>query len=512
MLFSSTLFVFLFLPVVLGLYFLVHPRLRNTVLLLASLLFYAWGEPVLSLVLLLSIVANWLFGIWVGRARKRGGGRGVLVLAIVFNLLMLVAFKYADWLWGSTSDLLYSMHWIDAPWSHLGSYLAPDSMVRAAILGPDDRIRLPLGVSFFSFQATSYVIDIWRGDVDSEKNPVDFAMYKAFFPQLIAGPIVRYRDVHVQIHERSVTVEGFAEGIRRFVLGLGKKMLIANVCAEACDKCFAVPAAELSPSVAWLGIVCYTLQIYFDFSGYSDMAIGLARMFGFRFLENFDYPYVAKSITDFWRRWHISLSSWFRDYLYIPLGGNRGSKLKTYRNLLIVFFLCGLWHGASFAFVVWGLYHGMFLAIERAGFGDWLAKRPAALRHAYLILVVMVGWVFFRAPDLTYAMSYLSAMFGIVDGSQLVAVGDRMIPAELIHHVPLFARSLTWTAIVAGVIGSTPWLPAARAWVQRQYENGRTTLGASCELGGTLLLAVVFVCTAMELVGSRYNPFIYFRF
>jgi alginate O-acetyltransferase complex protein AlgI len=303
MLFSSAIFVFLFLPLLLALYFVVHARLRNALLLLASLVFYAWGEPVLSVVLLVSIVANWLLGLWVDRARANGGGRGVLVIGVAFNLLLLRTFKYADWLWDTAGAVLNSIGLLHAPLAHIGSHLGPDSILRTTILSPDDTIRLPLGISFFTFQATSYLIDIYRRDVESEKSLVNFGMYKSFFPQLIAGPIVRYRDVHVQIHERTHTLEGFAEGVRRFVIGLGKKMLIANICAEACDSVFGagtkagIPAAELTPAVAWLGIVAYTLQIYFDFSGYSDMAIGLGRMFGFTFLENFNYPYISRSIT-----------------------------------------------------------------------------------------------------------------------------------------------------------------------------------------------------------------------
>jgi alginate O-acetyltransferase complex protein AlgI len=523
MLFSSAIFVFLFLPLLLALYFVVHPRLRNFLLLLASLLFYAWGEPLLSVVLLISILANWLLGLWVESARARGRGRGALAIGVAFNLLLLLTFKYADWLWDSLGGLLMSLHAIDHPLAHLGSYLGPESILRKTILAPDETIRLPLGISFFTFQATSYLIDIFRGDVESERSVINFGMYKSFFPQLIAGPIVRYRDVHVQIHRREHTVERFAEGVRRFVIGLGKKMLIANACAEACDKVFGtatvvgVPAAELTPAIAWLGIIAYTLQIYFDFSGYSDMAIGLGRMFGFTFLANFNYPYISRSITEFWRRWHISLSSWFRDYLYIPLGGNRGTKARTYRNLIFVFFLCGLWHGANVTFVVWGLFHGAFLVMERAGLGAWLDRRPAVLRHAYTMLVVIVGWVFFRATTMSYALSYLAAMFGIVSGSQLVHVphppiDDAWIAASLIHPVALYASSLTWTAIVAGGLGSMPWLPHVRRWTARLFERGRTAAWVSLQLAGMAGLAVVFVLVAMDLAGGAYNPFIYFRF
>jgi alginate O-acetyltransferase complex protein AlgI len=515
MLFSSAIFVFLFLPLVLALYFVIHPRLRNTILLLASILFYAWGEPLLSIVLIVSFGANWALGLLVQAGVRRGRGKLVVTLAIAFNLLLLLTFKYADWLWDSASDLFLALGVIHAPLAHIGTHFG--AFMHTIVLNADERIRLPLGISFFTFQATSYVIDIYRREVEAEKNLVNFGMYKSFFPQLIAGPIVRYRDVHEQIHKREVTLEGFAEGVRRFVIGLGKKMLIANVCAEACDKVFAVPVAQLTPGIAWLGIVTYTLQIYFDFSGYSDMAIGLARMFGFKFLENFDYPYISRSITEFWRRWHISLSSWFRDYLYIPLGGSRGSKAKTYRNLVVVFFLCGLWHGANVTFIVWGLFHGAFLVMERAGMGAWFERRPAVLRHVYTLLVVMVGWVFFRSTTLAYALSYLGAMVGIIDGSQLVhiphpPIDDKWIPASLIHPVALYASSLTWTAIVAGIVGSMPWLPRLRARTARLLEEGRTGLWIALEVSGMFGLALVFVRVAMDLAAGAYNPFIYFRF
>ncbi len=517
MLFSSALFVFLFLPLVLALYYVIHRPLRNTLLFLASFVFYAWGEPVISSVLLLSIVVNWLLGLWMDRTRLRGkSGKHVVVAAIAFNLGLLILFKYADWLWNTAGALLAATGLAPEGLAHIGSHFAPDSPLRAVFLNPDESIRLPIGISFFAFQAMSYVIDIYRRDVESEKNIVNFAMYKSFFPQLIAGPIVRYRDVHVQIHERTTTLEGFAYGVRRFVIGLGKKMLIANYCAEACDKVFALPVNELPVDVAWLGIVCYTLQIYFDFSGYSDMAIGLGHMFGFKFLENFNYPYVARSITEFWRRWHISLSTWFRDYLYIPLGGNRGSKSRTYVNLVLVFFLCGLWHGANFTFLVWGLYHGAFLVLERVSFGDWLAKRGAWLRHVYTLLVVMVGWVFFRADNVTHALEYLRTMFGLA-GEKLVhlphpPIDDAWVNVNALHPLGLFANTLTWIAIAAGVIGAMPWLPRVTDYVARIAKHGRTRLAFGFEMAGLVALALIFVHVAMSLASGAYNPFIYFRF
>ena len=294
----------------------------------------------------------------------------------------MIVFKYADFLVGNLNALLGPLR------------LAPLSL---------PGIALPIGISFFTFQALSYVIDVYRREVPVQRNPFDLGLYIALFPQLIAGPIVRYHDVARQLVERVVTRQGFAYGVERFVVGLGKKVLIANTLAVQADLIFAIPADQLTAPVAWFGLVCYTLQIYFDFSGYSDMAIGLGYMFGFRFLENFSHPYVAQSITEFWRRWHISLSTWFRDYLYVPLGGNRGSALRTYRNLVLVFFLCGLWHGASWSFVVWGLLHGFLLVIERMGLGRLMARWPRALRHAWTLFFVMIAWVFFRADSLPQA-------------------------------------------------------------------------------------------------------------
>jgi alginate O-acetyltransferase complex protein AlgI len=412
----------------------------------------------------------------------------------------LVLFKYSDWLWTSASEFLTGAGLIANALPEIGSLVPADSPWRSVLLNADGHIRLPIGISFFTFQGLSYVLDVHRGEGRIQKNPIDFALYIALFPQLIAGPIVRYRDVYDQIVHRTTTVTGFAYGVRRFVIGLGKKMLIANFVAKVADAIFLIPSSELPPSVAWLGIVCYTLHIYFDFSAYSDMAIGLGHMFGFSFLENFNYPYVSRSITEFWRRWHMSLSSWFRDYLYIPLGGNRRGPYRTYFNLLLVFFLCGLWHGASFNFVVWGLFHGGFLVVERVGLGAWLEKQASVLRHAYVLLVVMVGWVFFRAADLTQALAYLRSMCWMQPGK----------PDW--HHVGLYFDSVLVLALVAGIIGSMPWLPKVAAWHERKLQEGRSALGLGLELVGLVLLGLVFFSSALELSAGTYNPFIYFRF
>ncbi len=518
--FSSVLFVFAFLPLVLSVYFVVRPSLRNVWLLIASLVFYAWGEPVIVLVMLASIVANWAFGLWVDRARTVGGGRGVVALAVVFNLGLLVFFKYTDWLWSGASEALLALGWRNDDLPTIGSLFERGSNLHTILLDDRGQIRLPIGISFFTFQAFSYVIDVYRRDGRVQRNLFDVALYVALFPQLIAGPIVRYRDVAEQIVHRVVNLEGFALGVRRFIIGLGKKTLIANVCAQCADQIFGgnnsgfvgVAMGEMTTAVAWLGIVAYTLQIYFDFSGYSDMAIGLGHMFGFTFKENFAYPYIARSITDFWRRWHISLSTWFRDYLYIPLGGNRSGKGRTYLNLIVVFFLCGLWHGANLTFLVWGLYHGVFLVLERIGLQSFLERRMRWLSHAYLLLVVMVGWVFFRANTLEQAALYIGAMFGFPSGSQLVTAGELVVSASDVHHVGLYASSLTWFAIACGCVGSVPWIPAVVDWYRSRVAAGNRLSPAVLEVAAVAGLAIVFARSAMELAAGAYNPFIYFRF
>ncbi len=512
MLFSAPIFLFAFLPLVLAVYFLAPRIARNTWLLVASLVFYAWGEPIVALVMLVSIAMNYAFGLWVDRAHRRGSAKGVVAAAVAANIGLLVVFKYSDWLWHGIGWRLMRWGLLEARPASLGSHVGADSWLRTAFLEQDGSIRLPIGISFFTFQAMSYVIDVYRRDAPVQKRFQDIALYIALFPQLIAGPIVRYRDVAAQIVHRVITLERFASGVRRFVIGLAKKVLIANVCAAAADKVFALPPEQLTPALAWLGIVTYSLQIYFDFSGYSDMAIGLGRLFGFEFLENFRHPYVARSITEFWRRWHISLSTWFRDYLYVPLGGNRRGPARTYVNLLVVFFLCGLWHGASMTFVVWGLFHGSFLVVERLGLGAWLARRPRWLQHVYTLLVVVIGWVFFRAETFVQAKHFLAAMFWLQDGSQLVDLRTTVVAATRLHPIGLFADARTWIAIGAGIVGSTPWLPAVAAWTEGLWRSGRTALATVLESLGLVALAVLFVLCAMELAAGSYNPFIYFRF
>jgi alginate O-acetyltransferase complex protein AlgI len=363
------------------------------------------------------------------------------------------------------------------------------------------RVLLPIGISFFTFHAISYVVDVYRRDATAQKSPVHAALYLLLFPQLIAGPIIRYRDIADQLARRTVSLDDFAYGVRRFVLGLAKKVLVANVVAGPADQIFGMPSAQLTAAHAWLGVVCYTVQIYFDFSGYSDMAIGLGRMFGFRFPENFRWPYVADTVQDFWRRWHLSLSTWFRDYLYVPLGGNRVPPGRVYRNLVTVFFLCGLWHGASWTFVVWGLFHGAFLVVERLGVARALERVRAPVRHVYLLLVVMIGWVFFRADTLDAAVAYLGAMAGLSAGAPTpYAVGWFLTPEVAL-------------ALAAGAIGSTPVVPALARRVDRSLaaaKGPRVAWGLSA--ASTAALVGLLVASIMQMAARTYNPFIYFRF
>ncbi len=471
MVFSSIIFLFFFLPLFLACYHLLP--WKQAVLLAFSLVFYVFGELFYSYVLLLSIALNFFSGLQIARAQGRAR-RVALALGVGANLLILATFKYLGFLYDIAASVF--PHRFPAP--------AP-------------QVHLPLGISFFTFHAISYLVDVYRRDVPAEENPVDLAVYIMMFPQLIAGPIIRFHNIRDEIHKRRVTADMFSEGVQIFVIGLAQKVLIANIVAVPADAIFALEEAQRGTAVAWLGIVCYTLQIYFDFCGYSTMAIGLGLMIGFHYPLNFNYPYISQSITEFWRRWHISLSAWFRDYLYVPLGGNRHGALRTYRNLVIVFFLCGLWHGAAWNFIVWGLYHGAFLVIERAGLLAVLGRLPSGLSHAYALLVVIGGWVFFRADTLPHALSFLRSMAGLT-------VSDPAAP-DLAHYL----TSEVVLALVVGCVASTPlvWtaitkIALAPLWIQARLTEVFYLSG---------LLALFGLC-AVRLAAGAYNPFIYFRF
>ena len=483
MVFSSPIFLFVFLPVVLTLYWLLPGiKARNYWLLIMSLVFYAWGEILFLFLLCASTLGNYALGLWVDRNEDPQKRKAAIAVAVVLNIGLLAFFKYANFLTDGFAPIFQAFN------------LPP--------LHSD--IPLPIGISFFTFHALSYVIDIYRRKSPAATNPADTALYIFFFPQLIAGPILRWNAIAPQLLKRTATPELFAEGVRRFVWGLAKKMIVANALAIPADQIFALPPEELSPSVAWFGLVCYTLQIYFDFSGYSDMAIGLGKMFGFAFIENFNYPYVSQSIKEFWRRWHMSLSSWFRDYLYIPLGGSRVSERRTYFNLMMVFFLCGLWHGASWTFVVWGLYHGAFLVLERTRVGTWIDALPRPLRHVYALMAVMGGWVLFRADTWTQAMAYFSALGGF---------GPDTIDAQPLAR---YATNQVLWSIALGVIFAAPlwpWLRNALArWKEALTGVRRTTVETAELVCDPLLATALLVISAAWLAGDTYNPFIYYRF
>ena len=474
MVFSSIIFLFFFLPVALALYFLIGNRFRNYLLLTASLIFYAWGEGLYVLLMLFSIIINYLFGLLLDSKFSNSTRKLLLTFAIAANLGLLVFFKYANWL---IEVFTTAISW------------------QIPIFANHQPIHLPIGISFFTFQALSYVIDIYRQQTSAQRNPFYLGLYISSFPQLIAGPIVRYHDVSQQILSRRHSLRLFSSGVERFIYGLSKKVLIANPTGQMADKIFALSASDLSSPIAWLGIICYTLQIYFDFSGYSDMAIGLGRMFGFKFLENFNYPYISRSIKEFWRRWHISLSSWFRDYLYISLGGNRCGNRRTYVNLLLVFFLCGLWHGASWNFIVWGLIHGVFLILERGRLGQWLEKCPSYVCRFYTLFIVMNAWVFFRVEDISSAVAYLKVMYGA--GA-----------AATIHPtIALALDSHFLVVLITGIIFTLPVYPYLRSNIGTAISVSPLKIYLQ-----PLWMSILLLVSCSFLANGVYNPFIYFRF
>ena len=479
MLFTEPSFLFLFLPLLLGAYFLAPVALRNGVLTVASLGFYALGEPKFLPFMVLSIALNYFLAIWIERARGTHWARTILILGIATDLSLLLVFKYTGWLVENVDHLLAALG-------------------LSAIHVP--AILLPLGISFFTFHKISYEVDVYRGVTKAQRSPMTLAVYFLFFPQLIAGPIVRYHDIAGQLVSRTVTSGQFAEGCRRLMIGLAKKVIIANTVAIVADGVFKIPHRELSFGVAWLGLLCYTLQIYCDFSGYSDMAIGLAKLFGFRFLENFDHPYASRSITEFWRRWHISLSRWFRDYLYIPLGGNRRGLRRTLINLLIVFFLCGLWHGASWTFVVWGLLHGSFLILERLGLGRLLDRVPRVFSHTYVMLVVMAGWVFFRAGSLDRALGYFRALLGI----------DSDVPST--YSTDLFLDRWVATILVIGVVASFPVGRWIGEYLARFSPRQSSHLPIHWQVAQAVWLFALLLLSLMLIAAGTYSPFLYSRF
>jgi alginate O-acetyltransferase complex protein AlgI len=503
MIFNSVIFLFFFLPFVWSSYYLSLKKWQNLVLLLASLIFYIWGGREQVFVLLLSILVNYLTGLsfhLVDGATAAGRPESpfaeandrrhylftvrklLFALGITLNLLLLTFYKYINFL---VDNLNLSLAWLDFP-----------SIAMA-------KVAAPLGISFFTFHALSYMIDIYRRDAAPQRNLLKLALYFAVFPKILAGPILKYHDAEHQLSDRRATSQTLVIAIQRFIIGLGKKVLIANPLAIMVDKIFAVPATELGLGVAWVGIICFTLQIYFDFSGYTDMAIGLGKAFGFEFPENFNYPYVSQSIQEFWRRWHISLSVWFRDYLYIPLGGNRCPVAKHYRNLILVFLLCGLWHGASWNFILWGLWYGLFLVLERMEIGRFLRDAWRPLRHLYALAVIVIGWVLFRADNLSHALQYLQALSGLNGAGSGQYYLEQYVDHEVVFTVIIgVIAAMPIAAFIKKLSDSLVGSPRAR--------SRAVAYGISVAHMAVLSLLFILSCSAVAV--GTYSPFIYFKF
>lgn len=467
MLFSSMTFVFVFLPIVLLLYLVTKKELHNPILLIASIIFYAWGEPRYLAIMLLTIIINWLGAIAVDKFKNHK--KLYLALTIIANLGFLIYFKYFNFLIDNCNHIFHA-------------HIDPLNIV------------MPIGISFYTFQALSYVVDVYRGDCKVQKDIYKLALYICLFPQLIAGPIVKYHDVAEQIDSREVNFEKVDLGVKRFIIGLSKKILIANTMGAIADKIFIQSPDTFSPLIAWLGSIAYTFQLYFDFSGYSDMAIGLGLIFGFKFMENFNYPYISKSITEFWRRWHISLSTWFKEYVYIPLGGNRHGKLNTLKNLGIVFLLTGIWHGAAWNFIFWGMWHGFFIILEKIINIKEFEKKYTQkwvhfLQHIYCILAFVIGWVMFRSDNMNYAWTYIKNMFGLVKIHDIVY--------GLSYYIDTFEVIIFFFAILCSI-------PVFAKILDVKNKFAKIAIN--------IWLIILFILSSATIAASTYNPFIYFRF
>ena len=473
MVFSTPVFLFYFLVLTLLVYYLVPRKLRNVVILISSLIFYYWGEQTYVVIMFLSTAIDFTHGMLVEHFKGKGQityAKMAVASSMFFNLLLLLFFKY---------------------WDFLASSLQAIGLNFMPVLG----IHLPIGISFYTFQTMSYTIDVYRGDTRAQRNIINFGTFVTLFPQLIAGPIIKYKDLGDQIDQRDTSIDKFGSGVQMFMIGLGKKILIANNVGMLWDSYKAMAASDLTVAGAWLGVVAFTFQIYFDFSGYSDMAVGLGRMLGFEFLPNFDHPYISRSITEFWRRWHISLSTWFKEYLYIPLGGNRCSKLKHMRNIFVVWLLTGLWHGAAWTFVLWGLWFCLLLLGEKFLWGKYLEKLPSLIRWAYTMFAVILSWVLFRSVDLGQAWAYLGAMFGQTTG--LAQDG------QALYYLLQF-----WPEWVLALIAFLP----VKQWLQSWLE-ARGSAGQAIALWAPRVLALgLLALSYLELVTGSFNPFIYFQF
>ena len=468
MVFSSLTFLFVFLPIVLLIYYISPKPLKNFVILLFSLIFYAWGEPKFIFLIILSILINYIGALQIVKNSSDTEKRKfIFITLLLIDISILFFFKYYGFIISS-----------------IGSLFGIDLVIRD--------IPLPLGISFYTFQQISYIIDVYTKKTKVQKNLINFAAYITMFPQLIAGPIVKYNDIEGQLKNRNENLTQFSSGVHRFIIGLGKKVLLANSIGALWSEIKVIPLNEISILTSWIGIIAFALQIYFDFSGYSDMAIGLAKMFGFEFLENFNYPYISKSVTEFWRRWHISVGTWFREYLYIPLGGNKKGSLIQIRNLFIVWFTTGLWHGASFNFIAWGIYFGVILFIEKIIFKNILNKLPSFLCHIYTLILVLIGWVIFDMNTLSSAMEYISIMFGL--SNNLV-----------VDKLSLFILSNNIVILLIGIICSTTLLPNV-------FKKLRCSLKKSNIFIIISMYLIIFILSISYLVGESFNPFLYFRF
>ena len=472
MVFASAIFLFLFLPITIIGYFLIKPKYRNFWLFIMSLVFYAWGGLIYAILFIFSAYINFLFGIWMEKNRRRK--KLILSLSIVWNLGILAYFKYSSFILLNLQAVI--------------QIFIPSFKINIV------SVPLPIGISFFTFQIMTYVIDLYREEIKVQKKFINLGLYIMLFPQLIAGPIVRYIDIEKEINNRKVDINLIDEGIKRFILGLGKKIFIANIMGTWADTVFNMSLEKINTPLAWLGIFGYTMQIFFDFSAYSDMAIGLGKIFGFHFLENFNYPYISRNIQEFWRRWHISLSQWFKDYLYIPLGGNRKGEIRTYINLLTVFFLTGLWHGASWNFIFWGIFHGLFLIIERLGLKKFLEKIPKILQHFYTMIIVIIGWVFFRSNSFIFALKYLKKLF---------------IP-NFIYMESFFVELETLKLFIAlcAIVFSTPIVPKLRNVLLNNIFKNKFCY----EIFRNFIYIIFFLLSVIFLAGSNFNPFIYIHF
>lgn len=474
MVFSSLLFLFRFFPVVLILYYAAPRKIRNIILFIFSLFFYAWGEPKYVFLMLFAITMDYTVGMLIDKYKQRGEqgkARMCLVVSIVTNLSILGFFKYADFIIGSINGV-----------TGLGIPLL--------------EIPLPIGISFFTFQTMSYTIDVYWGKTKVQKNWLNYGTYVSMFPQLIAGPIVQYKTIANQINKRDrESFSDFSAGIHRFMIGLGKKVLLANNIGSLWDTIAALPMNEISAATAWLGAIAFTFQIYFDFSAYSDMAIGLGKMFGFHYLENFNYPYMSKSITDFWRRWHISLSSWFKEYVYIPLGGNRKGMAKQIRNIVIVWLLTGIWHGAHWNYVLWGVYYGILLIIEKMFLGKYIQKLPGWIQNFYTMFLVIISWVLFKCEDLSLCGEFLKAMFG--------GFGTGFINSDTLYYI--YNNGVLLVLLILGC--TTLPKKLAQRCTAGMKQDSWVLVVLKC-----LFYGAIFVLSTAYLVDATYNPFLYFRF